>query len=139
MTHHEHPHAALVRRGYEAFGTGDMETLADMMTGDCTQHVPGESQISGHYKGRDNILGGYYRKLGELTGGTMRVELKGVYVDGRGHVITTHRFFAERGNVGIEMDGGLFFTLVGDKVSDIDECVTDIVETDSFWGQAAAG
>ncbi|MER6094768.1 nuclear transport factor 2 family protein [Streptomyces sp. NPDC001728] len=134
MTHHEHPDAALVRRGYEAFTHGDMATLESMMTGDCTQHVPGESQISGHYKGRDNVIGGYYRKLGELSGGTIRVALKGVYVDGRGHVITTHRFHADRGDRGIEMDGGLFFTLVGGKISDIDECVADIVEADSFWG-----
>jgi hypothetical protein len=96
--------------------------------------VPGESRISGHYKGRDNVLGDYYRSLGELTGGTFRVELKGVYVDGRGHVISMHRFHADRNDRGIEMDGGLFFTLVGDKISDIDECVADIVESDSFWG-----
>ncbi|MER5205099.1 nuclear transport factor 2 family protein [Streptomyces sp. NPDC002825] len=134
MTHHEHPDAALIRRGYEAFSKGDMETLATMMTSDCTQHVPGESQISGHYKGRDNVIGGYYRMLGELSGGTVRVDLKGVYVDGRGHAISTHRFFAEHGDRGIEMDGALFFTLVGGKISDIDECVDDIVEADSFWG-----
>ncbi|GAA2790318.1 nuclear transport factor 2 family protein [Streptomyces showdoensis] len=137
MTHHEHPDAALIRRGYEAFSAGDTETLAAMMTSDCTHHVPGESLISGHYKGRDNVLGGYYAKLAELTGGTFRVELKGVFVDGRGHAITAHRFHADRGDRGIEMDGGLFFTLVGDKISDIDECVADIVEADSFWGQGA--
>ncbi|MFE0651901.1 nuclear transport factor 2 family protein [Streptomyces sp. NPDC059534] len=134
MTHHEHPDAALIRRGYEAFTQGDMETLAGMMTGDCTHHVPGASRISGHYKGRDSVLGEYYRALAELTDGTFRVELKGVYVDGRGHVITTHRFRGTRGDRGVEMDGGLFFTLIGDKISDIDECVADIVETDSFWG-----
>ncbi|MEU2234462.1 nuclear transport factor 2 family protein [Streptomyces vietnamensis] len=134
MTYHEHPDAALIQRGYEAFSNGDMESLAAMMTSDCTQHVPGESQISGHYKGRDNVIGGYYRMLGELSGGTLRVELKGVYVDGRGHVISTHRFHADKGDRGIEMDGGLFFTLVGGKISDIDECVADITEADSFWG-----
>ncbi|KQX49326.1 MULTISPECIES: nuclear transport factor 2 family protein [unclassified Streptomyces] len=134
MTHHEHPDAALIRRGYEAFSNGDMATLESLMTSDCTHHVPGESRISGHYKGRDNVLGGYYRSLAELTEGTFRVELKGVFVDGRGHAITTHRFHADRGDRGIEMDGGLFFTLVGGKISDIDECVADIVESDSFWG-----
>ncbi|MFJ3906550.1 nuclear transport factor 2 family protein [Streptomyces sp. NPDC090025] len=134
MTHHEHPDAALIRRGYAAFSAGDMAALAGMMTSDCTHHVPGESQLSGHYKGRDNVLGGYYAKLAELTGGTFQVELKDVYVDGRGHAMSVHRFHADHGDRGIEMDGGLFFTLIGDKISDIDECVADIVEADSFWG-----
>ncbi|MFF9849042.1 nuclear transport factor 2 family protein [Streptomyces litmocidini] len=133
MTHHEHPDAALVRRGYEAFTTGDMETLASLMTSDCTHHSPGESQMSGHFKGRDNVLD-HYAKLSELTDGTFRVELKGVYPDGRGHVMAVHKWHADRGDRGIEMDGGLFLTIIGGKISDIDECVADITESDSFWG-----
>ncbi|MFF9149372.1 nuclear transport factor 2 family protein [Streptomyces sp. NPDC014861] len=135
MTHHEHPDAAVVREAYEAFSAGDMETLASLMTSDCTHHAPGESRISGHHKGRDEVLG-LYARVFELTGGTFRVELKGVYPDGRGHVMSVHTWHADKGDRGIEMDGGLFFTAVGGKISDIDECVADITETDAFWGQA---
>ncbi|MEU3606529.1 nuclear transport factor 2 family protein [Streptomyces sp. NPDC035033] len=135
MTHHEHPDAALVRRGYEAFTSGDMETLASLMTGDCTHHSPGESQMSGHFKGRDNILA-HFGRLMELTDGTFRVELKGVYPDGRGHVMSVHTWHADKGDRGIEMDGGLFFTTVGGKITDVDECVADITEADAFWGPA---
>lgn len=133
MTHHEHPDAALVRRGYEAFSAGDMETLASLMMSDCTHHSPGESQMSGHFKGVDNILA-HFARLFELTDGTFRVELKGIYPDGRGHVMSVHKWHGDRGDRGIEMDGGLFFTIVGGKISDVDECVADIVESDAFWG-----
>ena len=129
----EHPDSAVVRQGYEAFSRGDMEKLASLMTTDCVHHVPGQSQISGHFKGRDNVLA-MYRQMNELSGGTMRVELQGVYPDGRGHAISVHRFTAERGDRGIDIKGGLFFTIVGGKVSDIDECVEDIEEADAFWG-----
>ncbi|MBT2438999.1 nuclear transport factor 2 family protein [Streptomyces sp. ISL-36] len=129
----EHPDAALVRKGYEAFTTGDMDTLASLFTGDCTHHSPGESQMSGHYKGRDNVMA-HYGKLFELTDGTFRVELQGIYPDGRGHVMSVHKWHADRGDRGIEMKGGLFFTVLGGKVSDIDECVEDIDEADAFWG-----
>ncbi|WP_274560282.1 nuclear transport factor 2 family protein [Streptomyces spiramyceticus] len=129
----QHPDTALVRQGYAAFSNGDMETLASMMTTDCVHHAPGQSQVSGHFKGRDNVLA-MYGKLFELTGGTMRVELEGVYPDGRGHVISVHKIFAEREDRGIEMRGGLFFTIIGNKISDIDECVEDIDEADAFWG-----
>ncbi|MER6995191.1 nuclear transport factor 2 family protein [Streptomyces sp. NPDC000410] len=131
----EHPDSAQVRRGYDAFNKGDMETLASLMTTDCVHHTPGQSQISGHFKGRDNVLA-MFRQLGELSGGSMRVELDGVFADGRGHAISAHKIFAERGDRGIEMRGGLFFTIVGGKISDIDECVEDIDQWDAFWGTA---
>ncbi|MDH2393228.1 nuclear transport factor 2 family protein [Streptomyces sp. HNM0663] len=131
----EHPDVALVRRGYDAFSRGDMETLASLMTGDVAHHVPGSSQMSGHFKGRDNVLA-MYAKLSELTGGTFRVELHDVFTDGRGHAMSVHTWRADRGDRGIEMRGGLFFTIVGNKISDLDECVADIQEADAFYGPA---
>ncbi|MEV4944617.1 nuclear transport factor 2 family protein [Streptomyces sp. NPDC053755] len=131
----EHPDSVLVRRGFEAWSRGDMETVGSLMTSDCTHHTPGESQISGHFKGRDNVLG-MYRRMFELTGGKMRVEVDSVSVDGRGHAVAANKFYAERGDRGIELKGALIFTIVGGKISDIDECVEDIDESDAFWGKA---
>ncbi|MFG3347933.1 nuclear transport factor 2 family protein [Streptomyces sp. NPDC048018] len=132
MTHHEHPDAVLVRQGYEAFTKGDMEGLASMMTSDCTHHAPGSTRFGGHFKGRDNILA-MYGAMAEYTGGSMRIELGSICVDGRGHAIASHKWFAEHGDRGIEMPGALFFTIIGGKVSDIDECVEDIAELDAFY------
>ncbi|MFF1511703.1 nuclear transport factor 2 family protein [Streptomyces sp. NPDC058326] len=131
----EHPDAALVRQGYAAFSEGDMETLRSLMTADCAHHSPGSSRMSGHFKGVDNILA-HFGQLMELTGNTFRVEVKGIYPDGRGHVMAVHKWHADRGDRGIEMEGGLFFTMVGGKMTDVDECVADIEESDAFWGPA---
>ncbi|WP_455356120.1 nuclear transport factor 2 family protein [Streptomyces sp. SYSU K217416] len=128
----QHPDCALVRRGYEAFNAGDMETLSSMMTGDVVHHVPGSNPFSGHHKGRDAVLE-LYRRQGEETHGTMRVQLDRVLADGRGHVMSFHTFRADRGDRGLEEHGGLFFTIVGGKISDIDECTEDIDEADAFW------
>ncbi|MFF9812217.1 nuclear transport factor 2 family protein [Streptomyces sp. NPDC014006] len=129
----EHPHAALVRRGYEAFQSGDMETLRGMMTGDCTHHVPGSHPLSGDHKGADSILDGYYRRLYEETGGSFRVELQDVFVDGRGHAVSVHRVTADRGDKHLEDRGGIVFRIVGDKITDLDECVADIDRGNEFW------
>ncbi|MBN0046266.1 nuclear transport factor 2 family protein [Streptomyces actuosus] len=129
----EHPHAALVRKGYEAFQRGDMDTLRDMMTGDCAQHVPGTHPLSGDHKGTDAILGGYYARLHSETGGTFRVELRNVFVDGRGHAVSVHHFTADRGDRHIDEMGGIVFRIVGDKITDLDECVADIDRTNEFW------
>ncbi|WP_327322423.1 nuclear transport factor 2 family protein [Streptomyces sp. NBC_01210] len=128
----EHPDCALIRRGYAAFGSGDMETLGSLMTADVVHHVPGSSPISGHHKGRDAVLQ-LYRRFGEETNGTMLIELEAVLADGRGHVMSFHTSRADRGDHGLEMREGLFFTIVGGKISDIDECLEDIDESDRFW------
>ncbi|MFZ3469960.1 nuclear transport factor 2 family protein [Streptomyces sp. 4.24] len=128
----EHPDCALIRRGYEAFGKGDMEKLSTMMTADVIQHVPGASPISGHHKGREAVLD-LYRRLGEETNGTMRLHLDKLLADGRGHVMSFHTTRADRGDRGIEIHEGIFFTIVAGKISDLDVCIEDIDEADAFW------
>ncbi|MER5215854.1 nuclear transport factor 2 family protein [Streptomyces sp. NPDC002838] len=128
----EHPHAALVRKGYEAFQRGDMDTLRGMMTGDCTHHVPGSHPLSGDYKGVDSVIE-LYGKLSSETGESFRAELRNVFVDGRGHAVSVHRFTADRGDKHIDENGGIVFRIVGDKISDLDECVEDIDKANDFW------
>ncbi|KAB2972677.1 nuclear transport factor 2 family protein [Streptomyces sp. SS1-1] len=128
----EHPHAALVREGYAAFQRGDMETLRGMMTGDCTHHVPGSHPLSGDHKGFDAVFD-YYGRLGSETGGSFRVELRDVFVDGRGHAVAAHHFTADRGGKHIDQTGCIVFRIVGDKITDLDECVADIDTADDFW------
>jgi uncharacterized protein len=129
----EHPDCALVRRGYAAFVSGDMETLGSLMTKDVVHHVPGNNPLSGHHKGLDAVLQ-LYRRLGEETDGTMQIQLESVLADGRGHAMSLHTMRADRGDHGIEIREGLFFTIVGGKITDIDECTEDLDEEDRFWG-----
>ncbi|MEV6942529.1 nuclear transport factor 2 family protein [Streptomyces sp. NPDC051172] len=100
----EHPHAQLVRTGYEAFSRGDLDTLRSMMTGDAAHHVPGSHQLSGDCKG-----------------------------DGLGHAVSMHHFTARRGDKRIDKDGAIVFRIVGGKTTDLDECLTDIDRADEFW------
>ncbi|WAZ21659.1 nuclear transport factor 2 family protein [Streptomyces cinnabarinus] len=128
----EHPHAQLVRKGYEAFSRGDMETLRGLMTSDCTQHVPGDHPLSGDHKGQDAIIA-MYGRLAEETKGTMRAELMSMMVDGRGHVVAMHRFTADRNGKHLDEKACIIFRIVGDKATDLDECVEDIDRANEFW------
>ncbi|MGW0825480.1 nuclear transport factor 2 family protein [Streptomyces sp. NPDC002845] len=128
----ENPHATLVRKGYDAFSRGDMDTLRELMSGDCTHHVPGSHPLSGDFKGVDSILG-MYRRLFEETNSSVRVDLRHVLVDGRGHAVSVHRFTAEREGRRFEENGALVFRIVGDKITDIDECIEDIDKSNDFW------
>ena len=129
----EHAHAALVRKGYDAFSRGDMKTLSALMTGDCTHHVPGHNSMSGDYKGLDAVLE-YYGQLAGETDGTMRVEVQHLFTDGRGHVMSMHRVTAERRGRRLDEMGGIIFRVVGEKITDLDECVEDQDAADAFWG-----
>jgi ketosteroid isomerase-like protein len=109
-----------------------MDALRSMMTSDATHHVPGSHPLSGDCKGIDAILG-HYRRLYEETGGTFTVELSGILVDGRGHAVSLHHATARRGDRSMDENGGIVFRIVGDKITDLDECVADLDAGNAFW------
>jgi uncharacterized protein len=121
-----------VRRGYEAFGQGDMDTLRSLMTPDVVQSVPGQSSVSGDHKGVDNVLG-YYATLFELTGGTLKADLQSVTDDGADKVLAVHRLTAQRGGKTYDETEKLHFTLSGGKISRLDEEHPDLAKFDAFF------
>jgi ketosteroid isomerase-like protein len=46
----------IVRRGYEAFIAGDMVWLDEHLHKNIVWHVPGQSFLSGTYRGRDDVV-----------------------------------------------------------------------------------
>ena len=67
----------VVKKGYQAFTTGDFDTLMSLYDDNVEWVQPGESAISGTYHGKGE-LGQLLRQLGEKTA-----------------TITPHRFFAD--------------------------------------------
>lgn len=122
---------AIVRKGYQAFNSGDTATLKSLMSHDVIQHVPGTSALAGDYKGFDAVLA-YYAKLGELTDGTFRAHLIDVHGDGHGHVTAVHQMTATRGGITRVSRGSILFTFLGDKVTDMLELRADIAGDDAF-------
>lgn len=52
-----HPNAALVRRGYEAFGRRDMDTLAELFADDLTWHsTASNTPFAGDFKGQKEVF-----------------------------------------------------------------------------------
>ena len=72
-----HPNEEIVRKGYQAFGEGDMDTLGSLYAPDAVHVASGSNPLSGEYKGVADILA-YYGKLFELSNGTFAAELKSV-------------------------------------------------------------
>jgi uncharacterized protein len=64
-----HPNEELVRRDYQAFGEGDMDTLRSLVAPDAVHRATGNNPLSRDYNGVDEILG-HYGKLFERSDGT---------------------------------------------------------------------
>jgi ketosteroid isomerase-like protein len=122
----------IVRRGYEAFGQGDMDTLRSIMTPDVVQSVPGKSKVSGEHKGVDNVLG-YYATLFEMTNGTLKADLQSAKDEGTDKVVAVHHLTAQRDGKSYDQNETLTFTLSGGKISRLDESHPDQAAFDAFF------
>ena len=89
-----HPNEELVRRGFDAFAKGDVDSLRDLFDPDAVWHAPGRSPLSGDHRGVDDILGFFARTM-ELTGGTFRVELHDVIANDE-HAVAIYVSRAQR-------------------------------------------
>src|SRR5689334_14631013 len=129
----KHPDITLIRKGYDAFNRADVATLSEILASDVEQHMVGDNQVSGDYKGRDNVLG-FYGRLAELTGGTYGVDIESVFTDGRGKVVVVHGQRGERDGRTIRARQALIFTVAGGKIVDLHDTTEDLEEENAFWG-----
>ncbi len=90
----QHANVQQARRAYEAFAKADMATLGELLADDVVWHVGGNSPLSGDYKGKDAVFG-YFGKLGQVTGGTVKIEIHDILANDD-HTVILVRQTAER-------------------------------------------
>jgi uncharacterized protein len=95
----EHPHAALTRRVFAAFGK-DAKAISAALARDVVWRVPGHTVMSGEYRGRREVVE-FLRRTGIETGGTYRSRLHTVFADDDWAVAI---YRATGGRNGIELD-----------------------------------
>ncbi len=84
----EHPNVELSRRGYAAFGSGDMETLTELIAEDAVWHVGGRSPLAGDYEGREAVFG-LFGQLAEKSEGTLKLEVHDILANDDHSVVLT--------------------------------------------------
>lgn len=67
----------VVKSFYEAFVSGDLESVAGLLADDVIFHVPGTGANAGDHHGRESVLV-YFAQAARLTGGTLRLTLHDV-------------------------------------------------------------
>jgi ketosteroid isomerase-like protein len=91
-----HPNEERTRKGYEAFSSGDLEAVKDLFAPDILWHVPGDTPISGDYKGIDEVLG-FFGTLMQETGGTFKLEIHDILANDKRAAILAHQYSTRNG------------------------------------------
>jgi uncharacterized protein len=68
----------VIKRGYEAFSAGDVETVMSLFDDDIEWVQPGESAISGTYRGKAEVM----EYLGRLAEKSVTVKVNRLLADG---------------------------------------------------------
>ena len=123
---------ATMRRAYEAFNTGDLDTVAETFDESVVWHLPGRSSMADDYEGRDATLE-YFGKLAQETGGTFRAELQHLAADGDSRVVGIQRSTADRGGKHLDVADCIVFELKDGRVTDGREHFENLYAWDEFW------
>lgn len=126
-----HPNEDLVRRGFAAFGTGDMATLAELFADDIAWHAGGRSPVAGDYKGKDEVFG-FFARLAERSGGTFRIDIHDVLANDQ-HVVALTMGTAEREGKRLSDNGVQIFHVKDGKVTESWFHPGDQYADDEFW------
>jgi uncharacterized protein len=130
----EQENIELVERGFEAFNSGDLETLGQLIAEDASHHVPGGSQFAGDHKGRDDMLA-FYGRLAEASDGTFRAVLQETEADGPDKVVATYLGEGRREGRSLDTTVQLTFTIRDGQFVKLVDHPDDLDHWDDFWGQ----
>ncbi len=127
----DHPNAALLRNGYEAFNKGDMATLREMFSEDMVWHVPGNNLLTGEHRGRDAVFA-FFARIAELSGGTYRAELHDVLANDE-HAVGLARATGNRQGKQLDTRDVAIYHVRNERITEAWTFTEDQRVTDEFW------
>ena len=127
-----HPNEDLLRRGYDAFSSGDMDTLNQLFADDIKWHSPGNNQLTGDYEGKDQVFQLFGKTL-ELTGGSFKIELHDVLANDE-HAVALTKVRGEREGRTLDQNSVQVFHIEDGKVTESWLHPEDAAAADEFWG-----
>jgi hypothetical protein len=125
----EHPNAALVRRLFDAFGR-DAMALSAALARDVVWRVPGDTVMSGEYRGRRDVVE-FLRRTGLETGGTYRSSLHTVFADDD-WAVAIYRATGQRNGIDLDVDQALVIRIADGLLQDVTAVPLDAA-FQRFW------
>ena len=125
-----HPNADLVRRGFEAFGSGDMATLDQIIADDATWHAFGRTPLSGDFVGKEAIFGSFARVMEETD--SIQQDIHGILADDE-HTVALVTGTITRGGKTFVSRQVFVFHIKDGKVTEAFVTQQDPYAADEFW------
>ena len=122
---------ALLKRGYEAFSSGDLDTIRGMAHKDEVWTTGGWGDFKPEYKGVEDVIG-YLTKLVEKTDGTFKDEPEAFFADDDQVTVIEHVTAARKGR---KLDTHFIhvFDIKDGKVSRVTEYSSEPKKSEEFW------
>jgi uncharacterized protein len=122
---------AVMRRGYEAFAKGDIETLKRLFSTNADWHQAETGVLRGKYRGAQSILE-FFGQLAHETQGSLRVEPETMAASGD-HVFVLERVTGKRKGKSLDTKDVLVFKLDKGIVTEVTEFQADYPTVAQFW------
>jgi ketosteroid isomerase-like protein len=123
--------AALVKRGYDAFASGDMATLQGLYHVDAAFYTVPQKMGEGSYLGRDAIFA-YFGTIFNESKGTFKATPMTIAAGGD-RVFVLQDISGERNGYSLHDTSVMVFTLDGGLVREMREYITAASQIKAFW------
>lgn len=127
----DHPNLELLRRGYAAYATGDMDTINELFADEVVWHVAGRSPLGGDYRGKEQVFG-LFGKLQEMSDGTAKSQVHDLLANDT-HGVAVVIESATRNGRSHQANATHVFHLRDGKVTEFWDAQTDQYAADEFW------
>lgn len=125
-----HPNEEVLRKGYSAFNSGDMDAVRETFAEDIVWHIGGRSPLSGDYKGIEEVLG-FFGKLTQSFDQPPQIDIHDVLANDEHGVVlisaTSKRGGKERTALSTHV-----FHLKDGKATEFWDCPVDAYGDDEF-------
>jgi ketosteroid isomerase-like protein len=125
----EHPNAALVRRLFASFGKDPMAVSA-ALSREIVWRVPGNTVMSGEYRGRRDVVE-FLRRTGLETGGTYHSRLHTVLADDE-WAVAIYRAMGSRNGIDLDVDQALVIRIADGVLQEVTAVPLDSA-FERFW------
>ena len=125
-----HPNAELIRKGFEAFATGDMATLDAIMADDIAWHASGTGVVAGDFVGKQAVFGSFALIPQETD--SFSQDIHAIVADDD-HTIALVSATATRRGKTVTLSQVLVFHVENGKAKEVWLTPFDQAAADDFW------
>ena len=127
----DHPNLVRARAGYEAFATGDLAAVSDLLSDNIVWHSGGSNVLTGDYVGKEAVLG-FFGLLMQESGGSFRNEIHDMLANDE-HGVALVTMSATRDGKSFESNLVHIFHMSDGNMTEFWAIPEDQSRYDEFW------